>query len=319
MENYPIHLFVSNPWNFNVMEDDEFNALVEDIKKNGIRHKIVVRYKKDKFEVIDGDWKIKALKSIGYKDVPSEWVDFQELSDADLRSYVRSVKIRGTKTDLVREAEHYLTDYQDSKLSMTDYAKSVGMDLSKVSRILKRNNLGLPAKSFIQNNNVSPTILDEVLTARPDYQLSLLERAVKEKWTVEDARLAIKLGVTVSGEPVKGTDRNPTPSDIMKIDMVDRCAISEFVLNTIHNLGKVKGYCESKNAINTCRNFDLVMRRLGKIKNEVDGARHIRRDNGNDIRTSDVSKWVSGGDEDERKDKINKVNQRIKFIEELKK
>ena len=300
------------------MEDDNFNALVEDIKKNGIRHKIVVRYKKDKFEVIDGDWKIKALKTIGYKDVPVEWVDFQELSDSDVRSYVRSVKIRGTKTDLVREAEHYLIDYQDSKLNMTDYAKSVGIDLSKVSRFLKRNNLSLPSKSFVQNNNVSPTILDEILTARPDYQLSLLERSMKERWTVEDAKLAIKMGVTVTGEPVKGTERKSTSSDIMKMDIIDRCAISEFVLSVIHDLDKVKRYCESKSAINTCRNFDLVMRRLGKIKNEVDGVRHIRKDNGNDVRTSDVSKWISSGNEDERKDKVYRANQRIKFIEELK-
>ena len=318
IQTYPIHLFVSNPWNYNVMEDEEFNSLVEDIKKNGVKHKIIVRKKNDKYEVIDGDWKIKALKFIGFKDIPSELIEIQDWDDSEVRSYVRSVKIRGTKIDLIREAEHYLADYQESKLNMTDYSKSIGMDVSKVSRILKRNNLGLPAKSFVQNNNVSPTILDEILTARPDYQLSLIERAMKERWTVEDAKLAIKMGVTVTGEPIKGTERKSTPSDIMKMDIVDRCAISEFVLSTIHDLDKVKGYCESKGAINTCRNFDLVMRRLGKAKNEVDGARHIRKDNGNDVRTSDVSKWISSGSEDERKDKVYRVNQCIKFIEGLK-
>jgi len=174
----PISSFVTNPWNFNIMSDEELESLSADIKVNGVKQNILARKTGDKYEIVDGEHKVKAMKMLGWKDVPESMVTIRDFTDAEVRSYVRSSLTRGTRKDLVREAEIYLFDYQASGLDMKAYAEKIGVEYTKLSRILKRNNMGNPAKAFLQRNSVSPHVVDEVMNARPDYHFPLLPRAV---------------------------------------------------------------------------------------------------------------------------------------------
>lgn len=312
----PISSFATNPWNFNVMSDEELEALSIDIKANGVKQNILVRKKGDKYEIVDGEHKVKAMKMLGWKDVPLTMVDVREFTDAEVRSYVRSSLTRGTHKDLIREAEIYLLDYQASGLDMKGYAEKIGVEYSKVSRILKRNNMPLPAKAFIQRNEISNRVLDEVLMARPDYVFPLVQRAVAEKWTVEDAQLAVKSGVTVTGEPVKTATSKERTGDVNKLDMVERAAISHILSSHLSNLAKVMSLLHMRSVPNTGREIESLTAAINRAKNKVDGQRVVYpKSQGEQIRrVNDVTEWLASGIDDERKDKVERVNTKIREL-----
>jgi ParB-like chromosome segregation protein Spo0J len=312
----PISSFINNPWNFNVMTDAELEILAADIKSGAVIDKIVFRKKGDRYEIIDGEQRIKALKMLGWKELPSDLCDVRDYSDAQVRSYVRSSLTRGSRKDLIREAEVYLEDYQASGLDMKAYAEKIGVEYTRLSRILKRNNMPLPAKAYVQRNDVHSQVLDELLMARPDYVLPFLERAVNEKWTVEDTKLAIKAGVTVTGEPIKNKVGKDRITDVVKLDMVDRSAMSQILGGNISSITKMMSMCRGKGVIFTGRDFELLIKSINNLKTRIDGQRTVySTKSGEQTRkSSDVSEWISSGSDDERRDKVSRVNAKIQEL-----
>jgi ParB/RepB/Spo0J family partition protein len=298
------------------MTEDELQSLADNIKIHGIQQKIIVRRVKDLFEIADGEHKIKALKMNGDREINVDLVDIRELTDAQMREYIRTSNTRGQRKNLVKEAELYLDDFTDSKMSISDYAVKIGVDASKISRILKRNNMGTPAKDFVQNNNITPTILDAVLTARPDMQLALLERVVKEESNVDDVKEIINESNTITGEPVKGKDKTRREVDLSKFDTVDRLAISQFLEISINYLSKINRYSNAKGIISVVNDSNQVMKRLSKLKRVIDGVTKIvDTKTGGVVRDISVTRnWLASGSEDERKEKHLKIQERMELI-----
>jgi len=312
----PISSFINNPWNFNVMSDAELEILSADIKSGAVIDKIVSRKKGDKYEIIDGEQRIKALKMLGWREVPSDLCDVRDYSDAQVRSYVRSSLTRGSRKDLIREAEVYLEDMQASGLGMKDYAEKTGVEYTRLSRILKRNNMPLPAKAYVQRNEVSHQVLDELLMARPDYILPFLERAVTEKWTVEDTKLAIKAGVTVTGEPIKTKGGKDRVTDVVKLDMIERSAMSQILMGNVSSLAKMMSMCRGKGVLFTGRDFEMLIKSVNNLKNRIDGTRTIYSPKTSEQgkKLNDVSEWIASGTDDERRDKVARVNAKIQEL-----
>lgn len=312
---HPLHSFIPNPWNFNTLDEDELNTLVEDLKVNGLRENITVRHKGDKFEVVDGEWRIKALKLAGINSIPTDKINVMEMDDRTTRSIIRSTHIRGTAVDLIKEAEHYLVDYQSSGLgTVAEYSAKIGMDAGKVGRILKRNNMGEVAKSFIQRNRIHPRVLDEVLNARQDYHLTLLQRVVDDSLTFNEVANIVKIGVALDGKPVRDSKRlERMDTDVTKLDMVDRVAISQVIETNMNMLAKASKYCANKGASQNGKDIGGVIARLVKIERRVEGSKLMYHPkSGRDAqRLSDTRNWLASGSEEERKEKVDKVNQRV--------
>ena len=72
----PIDKVIPNPWNPNKQTDRQFSAEIESILANGFLAPILVRKKKDAYEIIDGEHRRRALemiidsKQVGAKNVP---------------------------------------------------------------------------------------------------------------------------------------------------------------------------------------------------------------------------------------------------------
>ncbi len=299
-----------------MMTDEELESLASNIKSGNIKVNLVVRKKGDKNELIDGDKRVKAAKLLGWKEIPNELIDVRDYTDEQVRAYIRSSLTRGTRKDLVREAEVYLEDYNASGLGMAEYADRIGMNISKLSKILKRNNMPLPAKAFIQRNTISPTVLDEVLSVRPDYVFMMVQRAVEEKWSEAQAREAVKSGVTVDGKPVRGGADKGKPTDVNRLDMIERCAIGNILGNYSVHLTKIIALCKSKNSNITCGSFESLLKKNFEVKKKIDGVHMVYSPYKSEQtkKTNELTDWLASGTEDERRDKVERVNAKIKEL-----
>jgi len=318
-EVYDISLFKPNKWNYNLLTDDEFNQLVSDLKNNIMVDKIIVRRKGDAYEIIDGEFRIKALKSLGIKTVPSVNVVIVDFTDADVRKYLRSKRIRGSRKNLIKESSVMLEDYQASGLSLTEYANKLGMDKGGLSRILSRCNIPLPAQELVIRSDVSPSVLDEIISVRPDYCTNVIQRAIEERWTVDDARTNVKLGTTIDGQPIKRTDDKRSESDLSRIDYYDRVALTKFLEPCVNTLATMMRYCKQLNANITQGELERIIKSITKTKNRIEGVKVMYPYTKGDIkRSNDLTNWLSSGTDDERKQKIVIVEERIRKIGEAK-
>lgn len=94
-QKIPLSKIEENEWNPNKVEDVNFNKLMEDISKSGGNQDqpILLRPKGDKYEVVDGAHRFRALKELGIKDAIAI---VKELEDKDAKLKTISMnKFRG--------------------------------------------------------------------------------------------------------------------------------------------------------------------------------------------------------------------------------
>jgi ParB-like chromosome segregation protein Spo0J len=316
-EQYPISMFVTNPWNFNVMNEDESKSLYEDYLKNGLQDTIEVRRKGESFEIVDGEQRITSLKAHGVQSIPVSKVDIKELSDVEVRSRIRSKLIRGSRKDLIKEAEHYLSDMEARGCkSMREYGEILGMDQSKISRVLSRINLPEPAKALVSKSNISSSVLDAILTAPPDKATGLIQKAIEEKWTYETARDEVRAIGTLTGKNPKERESRVKNDEWAKIDMVERAAISSIVDGCVALLSKTMIFSELRGSSSIGMDFKRVIDTLNKNKKSIDGSRVVYpTKQGDQVKTMNVVRdWIVSGSDEERKERMGKIDAKTKEI-----
>jgi len=109
IKNVPIQSIKPNPWNPNKQSEHVFEKEIKSIKKFGYLDPILVRKKKDGYEIIDGEHRWKAAKEIGTLEIPVN--DLGEVSDLDakqltiLMNEIRGKSETGLLSDLMKELE----------------------------------------------------------------------------------------------------------------------------------------------------------------------------------------------------------------------
>jgi len=109
-----IELIDPNPWNPNVMSNDDFGRLVEEIDATGFIDPIqIVPMASGRFRVIGGEHRLEAMRSLGYESIPCIKLTDDKWSDDDYQRFVT------TRLNLIR-----------GKISSEKFAKMFA-DLSK--------------------------------------------------------------------------------------------------------------------------------------------------------------------------------------------
>lgn len=79
----------SNPNNPRVIKDDKFNKLVKSIKEFPKMMKLRPMVINSNNIVLGGNMRLKALKELGYKEIPDEWVKrAEELTEDEQRRFI---------------------------------------------------------------------------------------------------------------------------------------------------------------------------------------------------------------------------------------
>jgi len=137
-----IEILQQNPYNFNVMGKEEFELLKQDIKKRKtLDQKIVVRpLTEGKYEIINGYHRVKALKELGFKEIPDEWIEIADVDDGVALEQLFSGNIRG-KRHPVKFARFLKQYMEEKKINQSQLSRELGIDKTRLSRILSVLNI----------------------------------------------------------------------------------------------------------------------------------------------------------------------------------
>lgn len=132
-----IEILQQNPYNFNVMGKEEFELLKQDIKKRKtLDQKIVVRpLTEGKYEIINGYHRVKALKELGYKEIPDEWIEIVDVDNRVALEQLFSGNIRG-KRHPIKYARFLKKYMEEKKLNQSQLSEELGIDKTRLSRTL---------------------------------------------------------------------------------------------------------------------------------------------------------------------------------------
>jgi len=294
----PIAKIRQSPWNFNELSEDEINDLALNLERNGIINKIVLRLIGDYYEIVDGEHKIKALKVLGRDSVSLDDVDIREISDAEARQYIRSSLTRGRRVDPIKEAEHYLDDFEEAKatnenLSLSNYADGIGVERTKLTRILNRNKLTPLVKDYISKaENLSPTVIDEIVTKGGGP--NIFKIAEEEGWTQKETREKLKKGMGLDGLLVKTKDYpKMQKSEVHNLSYKERFAVFKILESLALNLYKVSDYIGEKNLPKYTGELQSASRKLESLKDKIAGKYTYTDPEGKKRDKDELFEWMS--------------------------
>lgn len=162
LQNIDIEKIVPSEKNFYGMRDIE--ELSQDIKVNGLYHNLVVIPVDDKFKIISGERRYRALKSLGYKKVPCQVRNNVSDIDGEIMLIQANAKTRElTNTEKIKQIEKLEELYKEKRKNGEKLegktrdliGKDLGLSGSQVGKYKKINKDLIPElKKMLEKNNL---------------------------------------------------------------------------------------------------------------------------------------------------------------------
>jgi len=183
----PLSSLKENRWNPNVMTEEEFNDLVENMKKVGPEgiDPIHIRKVEDGYEIVDGAHRFRAAKQLGWDSIRS-WVHEMDESEARVFNYEKN-RLRG-RLDPFKEAELFRWE-MDRGLSDEQIAKKYGLrHRQRVWEKLSLLKITPEVRELCPGaRTITETHLLTIARLEPDQQVKLAKEIIEEDLSTREA------------------------------------------------------------------------------------------------------------------------------------
>ena len=136
-------------------DDEKLETLIHSIKEKGIIQPLVVRSldeEKKTFEIIAGERRWRAAKTLGLSDVPAI---IKECTDQEALETALIENVQRDDLSPIEEAEAYQRLVHEFDYTQEQLAKSIGKSRSHVANTLRLNNLPPHVKNLIHDGKLS--------------------------------------------------------------------------------------------------------------------------------------------------------------------
>ena len=183
----PINKIQANPdqprKDFN---DSKMEELVLSIKEKGILQPIAVReLKNGNYEIIAGERRYRASKSIGLKSIPAYILSVED--ESEIMEFALIENIQRDDLNPIEESEAYASLKSKYNLSQKEISKKVGKSRSLIANSLRLLKLPSSIKEDIKNNKLSMGHAVSLLGLKSKTQmLAIANRITKNKLSVRN-------------------------------------------------------------------------------------------------------------------------------------
>lgn len=150
----------------------EIDLLAQSIKEKGLLQPIIVRPKDEYFEVVAGNRRYNACKSLGWRKIPCHIVELDDKAAFEI-SLIENIQ-RETM-EPIEEAEAYKKYVADFGWgSMSELAKRIGKSSSFISKRISMLELPEYVLEKIKSHDINPSAAEELLSVEnADFQSEL--------------------------------------------------------------------------------------------------------------------------------------------------
>lgn len=173
--------------------EEELSELASSIEENGLLQPLVVRPSPsadDRYELVAGERRFRALKSIGWKDAP---VLVREASDETLLVLALVENLQREQLSPLEEAEGYRNLGERFDMTQADIARAVGKSRSAVANFLRLLKLPPSVRKLLEDGDLSMGHARALLSLDDGVRAGRLARAAVEKgWSVREVERRVK-------------------------------------------------------------------------------------------------------------------------------
>ncbi len=181
IRNIPIDDIEPSPYQpRQVFDEEEITLLANSIEKHGLLQPLVVRRKGDKFEIIAGERRYRALKKLGKQSAPAFVID---VSDQEAMALAIIENIDRKDLTLWELATAIQNIKESMNMSLDDLSALLGKSKSHISNILRIFKLPEEVIELIKNYPERLTLshIKLILEIKnPSWQATLAEKVVSE-------------------------------------------------------------------------------------------------------------------------------------------
>ncbi|MDX1648199.1 MAG: ParB/RepB/Spo0J family partition protein [Longimicrobiales bacterium] len=184
----PLSAIVPNPLQpRRVFTEAELSDLAASIRENGLLQPLVVRPvpgSTDRFELVAGERRFRALGSLDWKEAP---VIVRDADDETLLVLALVENLQREALNPLEEAEGYEALADQFGMKQADIAKAVGKNRSTVANLLRLLNLPPSIRKLVETGDLTQGHARPLLTLDdPVRAAELARKAVAEGWSVRE-------------------------------------------------------------------------------------------------------------------------------------
>ncbi|CAM4304043.1 nucleoid occlusion protein [Paenibacillus tarimensis] len=173
-----------------IFDDDRIEELCQTIKTHGVIQPIVVRIRNNRYEIIAGERRWRAVKKLGLETIPAI---IREFNDSQAASIALIENLQREGLTAVEEAIAYqkLIDLHD--LTQESLAQRLGKSQSTIANKLRLLNLSEPVKLALMERKITERHARALLTLETEeLQIKVLEDVITKELNVKqtEARAA---------------------------------------------------------------------------------------------------------------------------------
>ncbi|MCK8824536.1 nucleoid occlusion protein [Fuchsiella alkaliacetigena] len=185
IEEIPIEELSPNPYQPRVDFDEvKLKELAESIKNHGIIQPLTVRKKKEGYEIIAGERRLRASKLINLEKVPAIVKEFGEKETAEI-ALIENLQ----RKDLgfLEEAAGYQKLLSNFDVTQKDLAEQIGKSQSTIANKLRLLKLPEEVQQLAKHPNVSERHARALLKLpNEELQTKVIKEAIEEEYTVRE-------------------------------------------------------------------------------------------------------------------------------------
>jgi ParB family transcriptional regulator, chromosome partitioning protein len=184
----PVRSIVPNPKQpRRLFNEAELSDLAQSIEANGLLQPLVVRAAPgtiDRYELVVGERRWRAVRSLGWDDVPAL---VRDVDDDTLLILALVENLQREALNAIEEAQGYQVLSEDYGLSQSAIGRSVGKNRSTVANMLRLLRLPPSVRALLEDGSLTPGHARPLLALEDPVRISELARmAVAGGWSVRE-------------------------------------------------------------------------------------------------------------------------------------
>ncbi len=197
---------VANPYQPRVhFNEQAIEELANSIKENGLIQPISVRKKNNKYEIVVGERRFRALCKLGYENIEVYEIDEDE---STIMNQALIENIQRENLSAIEEAKAYVKIMQYQRITQSELAKAVGKSQPSVANKIRLLNLSDEVQEAVEAKKISERHARAMLSLDANAQVEMLQKITKEGLNVEQTEKKIKQKDEKPKNIKKGYSRN---------------------------------------------------------------------------------------------------------------
>ena len=230
-EARPIRIdeIMPNPFQPRAKAEENLDELVASIKAHGVLQPIMVRRRRDGYEVVMGERRLRASKLAGLEQVPAV---IRTVDDLEMLEFALIENLQRQNLNPIDEAMGYKRLNDEFKQTHEVIAERVGKDRSTVTNALRLLTLPFKVRDCLAAGQITAGHARALLMNESRrVQVEVCERIVKEGLSVRQVE-------KLCGQPKPKEPKKPTPEKDIHIREVEESLTAYLGTKVIINPGK---------------------------------------------------------------------------------